>query len=155
MKQVAMSSFVIVCMFFGAFLSLTNSVSALQCYQCQSGDSWSDCAANSRATECSSVSQVSVQGRNVFLPPEARQIEPACVSVYAKGTIGGVTGYAYVRDCLFNDKALCGLIQDVLPSEIRIVDCDLCTTDLCNGASNISVALSSTVMLAVAVLLWK
>ncbi|XP_053660069.1 uncharacterized protein LOC128709111 [Anopheles marshallii] len=155
MKPVGFSSFVAVCTFFGALLSLTNSVSALRCYQCASGDSWSDCMSNSVTVECSSASQVSVLGRSVFLPAEARQVEPACVSVYAKGTVGGVTGYAYVRDCLFNDKALCSLIQDVLPSQIRIVDCDLCTTELCNGASSISVALSSVVLLAVAVLLWK
>uniref|UniRef100_A0A182W0R0 UPAR/Ly6 domain-containing protein n=1 Tax=Anopheles minimus TaxID=112268 RepID=A0A182W0R0_9DIPT len=98
---------------------------------------------------------MSVLGRNVFLPPEARQIEPACASVYAKGTLDGVTGYAYVRDCLFNDKAMCSLIQEVLPSEIRIVDCDLCTTNLCNGAGSIGVTLTSVLMLAVAVLLYK
>ncbi|XP_052889892.1 uncharacterized protein LOC128298186 [Anopheles moucheti] len=155
MKSVSFGSFVAVCTFFGALLSLANSVSALQCYQCASGDSWSNCMSSAVTVECSSASQVSVMGRNVFLPAEARQIEPACVSVYAKGTIGGVTGYAYVRDCLFNDKALCSLIQDTLPSQIKIVDCDLCTTDLCNGAGSISVTLSSVVLLAVAVLLWK
>uniref|UniRef100_A0A182NRB7 UPAR/Ly6 domain-containing protein n=1 Tax=Anopheles dirus TaxID=7168 RepID=A0A182NRB7_9DIPT len=98
---------------------------------------------------------MSVMGRSIFLPAEARQLEPACVSVYAKGTIAGVTGYAYVRDCLFNDKSLCNLIQNTLPSEIRIVDCDLCTTELCNGASSISVTLSSVLLMAVALLLWK
>uniref|UniRef100_A0A182S8S7 UPAR/Ly6 domain-containing protein n=1 Tax=Anopheles maculatus TaxID=74869 RepID=A0A182S8S7_9DIPT len=156
MQQVKLNSFVVVCMLFGILFSLANSVSALRCYQCASGDSWSDCSANSRILDCQeSTSQVSVMGRSIFLPAEARQLEPACVSVYAKGTVGGTTGYAYVRDCLFNDKSLCNMIQDVLPSEIRIVDCDLCTTELCNGASSLSVALSSLVMLSIAALLWK
>ncbi|XP_050071450.1 uncharacterized protein LOC126559346 [Anopheles maculipalpis] len=155
MKQISINSVAVLCLFFGALLSLTNTASALRCYQCASGDSWSDCSANARTTECSSASQMSVLGRSLFLPSEARQLEPACVSVYAKGTAGGVTGYAYVRDCLFNDKALCDVIQSALPSGINIVNCDLCTTDLCNGAGSLSVALSSVVMLAIAVLLWK
>uniref|UniRef100_A0A182MUQ3 Protein quiver n=1 Tax=Anopheles culicifacies TaxID=139723 RepID=A0A182MUQ3_9DIPT len=114
-----------------------HTASALQCYQCASGVSWSDCEADSKTVECSSVSQMSVLGRSVFLPPETRQLEPACVSVYAKGTLGGATGNAYVRDCLFNDKAMCSLVQEVLPPAIKIVDCDLCTTNLCNGSSSV------------------
>uniref|UniRef100_A0A182KDA1 UPAR/Ly6 domain-containing protein n=1 Tax=Anopheles christyi TaxID=43041 RepID=A0A182KDA1_9DIPT len=154
MQQVKISNILVMCLIFGAFFS--HSVSALRCYQCASSNSWSDCQANAMTQECSSASQMSVMGRSLFLPAEARQLEPACVSVYAKGTVGGVTGYAYVRDCLFNDKSLCSLIQASLPPEIRIVDCDLCTTELCNGASSIAaVTLSSVAMMAIAVMLLK
>ncbi|XP_035895973.1 uncharacterized protein LOC118504958 [Anopheles stephensi] len=155
MQHISINSFIVVGLFFGTLLSLTNSVSALRCYKCESDSSWSDCSASARIVECSGTSQVSVMGRNLFLSPQARQLEPACVSVYAEGTVAGISGQAYVRDCLFNDKALCNMIQDSLPPVIRIIDCDLCTTDLCNGAGSLKVALSSVLMLAIAVLVWK
>nr|ABO26406.1 unknown [Anopheles gambiae] len=155
MKQLKISSFLAACMFFGALFA--QSVSALRCYQCASPSSWSDCQASAQSVECTSASQMSIMGHSLFLPAESRQqLEPACVSVYAKGTVGGATGYAYVRDCLFNDKSMCSLMQSALPSEIRIVDCDLCTTELCNGASSVTaVTLSSVVMVAIALVLWQ
>uniref|UniRef100_A0A182P3T6 UPAR/Ly6 domain-containing protein n=1 Tax=Anopheles epiroticus TaxID=199890 RepID=A0A182P3T6_9DIPT len=155
MKQVKISDVLVACLFFGALS--TQSVSALRCYQCTSPNSWSDCQGGAQIIECSSNSQMSVMGHSLFLPAQARQVEPACLSVYAKGTVGGTTGYAYIRDCLYNDASLCSMIQDTLPPEIRVVDCDLCTTDLCNGANRsiTAVTLSSVLMMAIAVLLWK
>ncbi|XP_053681380.1 uncharacterized protein LOC128732233 [Anopheles nili] len=136
-------------------LSFSNTASALRCYACVSGESWSDCQANALVQNCDNVSRMSLMGHDIFLAPQSRQLEQACVSVHAKGTISGVTGYAYVRQCFYNDKALCSLLQSELPPGLNIVTCDICTGDLCNGANSIKVAFSSVAMVLVAFLLWK
>ncbi|XP_050086051.1 uncharacterized protein LOC126571521 [Anopheles aquasalis] len=146
----------VLCLFVGVFVTLSPTVTALQCYQCQSATSWSDCMSRAVTVTCGSTTPFSVMGREIFLAPEARQnAEPACLGVYAEGTLGGVKGYAHVRECFVNDKSMCSLVQASLPPEIKIKDCDLCTTDLCNGASRYTVGLSSLLLLAFAVLLRK
>ncbi|ETN62138.1 hypothetical protein AND_006177 [Anopheles darlingi] len=146
----------VLCLFVGVFVTLSPTVAALRCYRCQSATSWSDCESRAVTITCDTTSPFSVMGHELFLAPGARQgVEPACVGVYAVGTVNGVKGYAHVRDCFINDKSMCSVLQDTLPSEIKIKDCDLCTTDLCNGANRYTVGLSSLLLLAFAVLLWK
>uniref|UniRef100_A0A182NRB8 UPAR/Ly6 domain-containing protein n=1 Tax=Anopheles dirus TaxID=7168 RepID=A0A182NRB8_9DIPT len=99
---------------------------ALRCYQCSSGVSWADCKATTREVDCE------IQG------------EQACLSVYAEGTLSS----AYIRECFYNDKTMCNLIQDELPETIRLVDCDLCTTELCNDSSG-SVVIPNLLLIVV------
>ncbi|XP_035783949.1 uncharacterized protein LOC118462063 [Anopheles albimanus] len=146
----------VLCLFVGVFVTLSPTVAALRCYKCQSAVSWSDCQSRAEIVTCDGSTPISVMGREIFLASEARQgTELACVGVYAVGTVAGTTGYAHVRDCFINDKSMCSLLQNTMPAEIKIKDCDLCTTDLCNGASRYTVGLSSLLLLASVMLLWK
>ncbi|KFB46053.1 hypothetical protein ZHAS_00014028 [Anopheles sinensis] len=150
MKQ-RVSATIAICL--GIILSFTSTASALQCYECGSTEGWSDC--NSRATRvtCGFSTQVSILDRNIFLPAQARQLELACLSLSAQGSLGGVTGYAYIRQCFYNDKSMCSLISAELPPGFRVNTCELCTTDLCNGAKSVTIAFSTILLMAVAVML--
>ncbi|XP_058059415.1 uncharacterized protein LOC131210220 [Anopheles bellator] len=148
------SSVAMLCLLFGVLATLSPFASALQCYQCTSDRSWSHCHSNAVTVTCAGSSSFAIMGQEIFLPQQ-RQLEPACVGVFAEGTIGGVRGEAFVRSCFFNDKSLCSTLQASLPAGFTIRDCDLCTTNLCNSANRYSIAVSSLLLLALVAFLWK
>ncbi|XP_058120706.1 uncharacterized protein LOC131284966 [Anopheles ziemanni] len=137
----------------GVILSFTSTASALQCYECGSNEGWSDCQSRATRVNCNAIAQVSILDRTIFLPAQARQLELACLSLSAQGTISGVTGYAYLRQCFYNDQSMCTLIEGELPPGFRVNTCELCTTDLCNGARSVTIAFSTLLLMAFAVML--
>uniref|UniRef100_A0A182J4W5 Protein sleepless n=1 Tax=Anopheles atroparvus TaxID=41427 RepID=A0A182J4W5_ANOAO len=154
MKQ-RVSDVTVVATFLGVLLFLASPASSLRCYTCVSGESWSDCQSTAVVETCSGIRQVSILEQNIFLPAQARQLDLACLSLSAEGTLGAVKGYAYLQQCFYNDKTMCSLIQDDLPPGFRVLTCELCTEDLCNGASSVTIAFSSVLLMAVAVMLRK